>query len=52
VALRVADSAATAEVLTGAGATQLAPPAVTPWHDVNVRLSAPDGLQLTLFSAG
>jgi lactoylglutathione lyase len=52
VALRVADSAATAQALTGAGGTQLAPPAVTPWNDVNVRISAPDGLQLTLFSAG
>ena len=50
VALRVADSAATAAALAGAGAEQLAPPAVTPWNDRNVRLVAPDGLQLTLFS--
>ena len=50
VALRVADSEATAATLAGAGAEQLAPPAVTPWNDRNVRLVAPDGLQLTLFN--
>jgi catechol 2,3-dioxygenase-like lactoylglutathione lyase family enzyme len=50
VALRVADSAALADRLEAAGATRIGGPVETPWHDVNVRLEAPDGLQLTLFS--
>ena len=33
-----------------AGAELLGGPVETPWHDVNVRLVAPDGLQLTLFT--
>jgi lactoylglutathione lyase len=51
IALRVADSAALAEKLEAAGATRLGTPVETPWHDLNVRLEAPDGMQLTLFSA-
>jgi lactoylglutathione lyase len=51
VALRVADSAALAEQLEDAGAKRLGGPVETPWKDVNVRLEAPDGMQLTLFSA-
>ena len=50
VALRVADSAALADRLEASGATRIGGPVETPWHDVNVRLEAPDGLQLTLFS--
>jgi methylmalonyl-CoA/ethylmalonyl-CoA epimerase len=51
IALRVADSTAVAERLESAGATRLGGPVETPWQDVNVRLEAPDGMQLTLFSA-
>ena len=50
LALRVVDSAATGEHLVAAGATKIAGPVETPWHDVNVRLEAPDGMQLTLFT--
>jgi methylmalonyl-CoA/ethylmalonyl-CoA epimerase len=49
-ALEVENSAATADVLEAAGATRLGGPIETPWHDVNVRLEAPDGMQLTLFT--
>jgi lactoylglutathione lyase len=49
-ALEVEDSAATAEALEAAGAVRLGGPVETPWHDVNVRLEAPDGMQLTLFT--
>jgi lactoylglutathione lyase len=50
LALEVDDSEAVAERLVGAGAEQLAEPVVTPWRDRNVRLQAPDGMQLTLFT--
>jgi len=51
VALEVADSAATAERLTAAGAAHLGEgPVVTPWRHRNVRLAAPADLQLTLFT--
>ena len=50
LALRVDDSAATADRLDAVGATRIARPVETPWHDVNVRLEAPDGMQLTLFT--
>jgi lactoylglutathione lyase len=50
LALEVEDSAATAELLTEAGAEQLADPVETPWRHRNVRLRAPDGMQLTLFT--
>ena len=50
VALEVADSAALARRLVGGGAEALAEPAVTPWRHRNVRLRAPDGTQLTLFT--
>jgi lactoylglutathione lyase len=39
-----------AERLVRAGAEQLADAVVTPWRDRNVRLQAPDGMQLTLFT--
>jgi catechol 2,3-dioxygenase-like lactoylglutathione lyase family enzyme len=50
LALEVEDSERTAEVLVAAGADQLAAPVVTPWSHRNVRLRAPDGMQLTLFT--
>ena len=50
VALEVAESAATARRLVAGGAEALADPVVTPWSHRNVRLRAPDGLQLTLFT--
>jgi methylmalonyl-CoA/ethylmalonyl-CoA epimerase len=50
-ALEVPDSTATAGRLVAAGAIEMAPPAITPWGDVNARVQAPDGMQLTLFSS-
>jgi methylmalonyl-CoA/ethylmalonyl-CoA epimerase len=50
LALRVADSDATAQRLLAAGAVQVAPPVTTPWGDRNARVQAPDGMQLTLFA--
>jgi lactoylglutathione lyase len=50
LALEVDDSAATADKLAAAGAELLGGPAVTPWSHRNVRLRAPDGMQLTLFT--
>lgn len=50
VAFQVADSAATARRLAANGATLLAEATLTPWLDLNARLEAPGGLQLTLFS--
>jgi len=49
VAFQVADAAATADRLTAAGAELIAAPTVTPWNSRNARLTAPDGVQLTLF---
>jgi lactoylglutathione lyase len=50
LALEVDDSAATARRLAEAGAEALAEPVLTPWNDLNVRLRAPGGMQLTLFT--
>ena len=50
VAFDVGDSGAVAARLVTAGAEQLAQLVVTPWNDRNVRLRAPDGMQLTLFT--
>ena len=50
LALQVEDSEQTARQLVEAGADQVAPPVTAPWGDRNVRVSAPDGMQLTLFS--
>jgi catechol 2,3-dioxygenase-like lactoylglutathione lyase family enzyme len=50
VALEVDDSRAAAVRAVAAGAAQLAEPVETPWRHRNVRLEAPDGTQLTLFS--
>lgn len=52
LALEVADSEAEARRLVEAGAHEVAPPVTTPWGDRNARVQAPDGMQLTLFSAG
>jgi predicted enzyme related to lactoylglutathione lyase len=49
VALEVDDATSAATDLAGAGATVLAEPVRTPWNSLNARLTAPDGLQLTLF---
>jgi lactoylglutathione lyase len=51
VAFAVDDSAAAADALEAAGAKRLGGPVETPWGDVNVRLVAPDGMQLTLFTS-
>jgi lactoylglutathione lyase len=50
VALEVEDSAQTARRLEAAGAVALGAPVETPWRHRNVRLDAPAGLQLTLFT--
>jgi catechol 2,3-dioxygenase-like lactoylglutathione lyase family enzyme len=50
IAFEVDDSEAVAARLVAAGAEQLADAVTTPWNDRNVRLRAPDGMQLTLFS--
>lgn len=50
VALQMADSVACAEEFETAGAERLGGPVDAHWHDRNVRLRAPDGIQLTLFT--
>lgn len=49
LAIQVAESAAAGERLVEAGAEPVGGPVETPWGDVNVRVRAPDGMQLTLF---
>jgi lactoylglutathione lyase len=49
VAFEVDDATATTAALDDAGAAILAEPVRTPWNSLNARLTAPDGLQLTLF---
>ena len=49
VAFEVDDAAAVTEDLVAAGAELVAPPTRTPWDSLNARLSAPAGLQITLF---
>ena len=51
LALEVADSESIARRLVAAGAEQQALPVTTPWGDRNARVRAPDGMQLTLFTA-
>ena len=51
VAFQVDDSDLTAGRLVAAGAELVAGPVTTPWNDRNVRLVAPDGTQLTLFTS-
>lgn len=50
VAFEVGASPDVADKLEAAGATRIAGPVETPWRSINVRLEAPDGTQLTLFS--
>jgi lactoylglutathione lyase len=50
LALEVQDSEETASALTSAGAQKIGGPVITPWSHKNVRLRAPDGMQLTLFT--
>lgn len=50
VAFQVSDSVSMANDLVNAGAQILGGPVITPWRDRNVRLLAPDGVQLTLFT--
>lgn len=50
LALEVEDSEHTASALVSAGAQRVGGPVVTPWSHKNVRLRAPDGMQLTLFT--
>jgi methylmalonyl-CoA/ethylmalonyl-CoA epimerase len=49
-AVEVEDSAAVAAELERAGAQHVGGPVETPWGDVNARVQAPDGMQLTLFT--
>jgi uncharacterized glyoxalase superfamily protein PhnB len=51
LALQVPDSEEKAQQLIAAGADEVAPPVTTPWCDRNARVQAPDGMQLTLFTA-
>ncbi len=50
IAFEVGDSRQAAAALEAAGAERIGGPVETPWQDVNVRLVAPDGMQLTLFT--
>lgn len=52
LAMDVGDSDEVSRRLLAAGAERVAPPVETPWGDRNARLRSPDGMQLTLFSAG
>jgi uncharacterized glyoxalase superfamily protein PhnB len=49
-ALHVDDSATAADRLVAAGAAAEGGLVETPWGDRNVRVRAPDGMQLTLFT--
>ncbi|WP_457962605.1 VOC family protein [Arthrobacter sp. D1-29] len=49
VAFEVEDTAAVTTELVEAGAELIATPRETPWRSLNSRLSAPAGLQVTLF---
>jgi predicted enzyme related to lactoylglutathione lyase len=49
VAFEVDDTEAATRTAVTAGADLVAAPTVTPWHSVNARLTAPAGLQITLF---
>ncbi|MCC6612484.1 MAG: VOC family protein [Anaerolineae bacterium] len=48
-ALRVPDLDAALSRALAWGATQVHEPVITPWRHYNVRLQAPDGMQITLF---
>jgi catechol 2,3-dioxygenase-like lactoylglutathione lyase family enzyme len=49
IAFEVADGPATTDALVAAGAELIAAPRETPWRSINSRLSAPAGLQITIF---
>jgi catechol 2,3-dioxygenase-like lactoylglutathione lyase family enzyme len=49
LAFEVRDAATTTQLLTEAGAVQVAPPTRTPWNSVNARLDAPAELHITIF---
>jgi len=49
LAFEVDDSTAVTDDLDAAGARVVAPPTLTPWRSLNARLSAPAGLQITVF---
>jgi catechol 2,3-dioxygenase-like lactoylglutathione lyase family enzyme len=49
VAFEVDDGPAVTARLVAAGATEVAPPTLTPWKSINSRLEAPAGLQITVF---
>jgi predicted enzyme related to lactoylglutathione lyase len=49
IAFEVDDVVTDTHTLAESGAIVIAPPTETPWRSVNSRLSAPAGLQLTLF---
>ena len=48
-AFEVPDIHAAIERALQYGATLVHEPILTPWHDLNVRLRSPEGLQITLF---
>ena len=48
-AFEVPDIHAAVERALNYGATLVHEPVLTPWHDLNVRLRSPEGLQITLF---
>ena len=50
-ALQVPDLQAALDRFLADGATLVHEPVTTPWGDRNVRLQAPDGMQITLFQA-
>jgi lactoylglutathione lyase len=49
VAFEISDAEGMTRRLADAGADVIAAPTRTPWNSLNARLTAPDGLQLTLF---
>ncbi|MGV9213044.1 VOC family protein [Micromonospora sp. RB23] len=49
VAFEVDDAAATTARLVASGATEVAPPTLTPWQSLNARLDAPADLHITVF---
>ena len=51
VAFQAADSESAATDLARAGGEIIGGPVTTPWHDRNVRLVGPEGIQLTLFTS-
>lgn len=48
-AFEVPDVSTAVEQALNYGATLVREPVLTPWHDLNVRLRSPNGLQITLF---